>query len=327
MLEDAEASGAMLVAVSAGPEIEQEAQNAWQAGKPDEYFFLETYGSAVVEFLIMAAGAQLCDWAESRNMAVLPHYSPGYPEWDIGEQPRLLELMRRQGLPAGVESLDSGALRPKKSLLAVFGITHRTDRLQRLTDLVPCDNCSALSCQFRRTPYEDAARNGNGTALGLIAAAALEPAPRHTVNLKALKRWSEERLSLTYCEDGSVDALFRYDGTTCTNTGRPLTFHYYVTLGPVQEGYPIREQRCQPAPGDTGHTQMCQYQENRNELMAAIERERPLAGRPLREALSWRRQSFAAGCHCERDSRDHKWGLALETIYYALSQPHNGNRS
>ena len=28
-------------------------------------------------------------------MAVLPHYSPGYPEWDIGQQPRLLDLIRR----------------------------------------------------------------------------------------------------------------------------------------------------------------------------------------------------------------------------------------
>ena len=44
--------------------------------------------------------------------------------------------------------------------------------------------------------------------------------------------------------------------------GRPLTFHYNVKLGPRAEGYPIREQRCAPAEGDTGHTHMCQYLEN-----------------------------------------------------------------
>ena len=54
-------------------------------------------------------------------------------------------------------------------------------------------------------------------------------------------------------EDGSLDAVFRYDGTTCTNMGRPLAFHYNVKLGPRAEGYPIREQRCAPAAGDTGH--------------------------------------------------------------------------
>ena len=78
-------------------------------------------------------------------MAVLPHYSPGYPEWDIAEQPRLLELIRRtrnQSLPAAIDVLESGMLRPKKSLLAVFGLTQHTERVRRLTDLVPCENCS-----------------------------------------------------------------------------------------------------------------------------------------------------------------------------------------
>ena len=72
-------------------------------------------------------------------------------------------------------------------------------------------------------------------------------------------------------QDGSLDALFRYDGTTCTNMGLPLTFHYNVKLGPSVEGYPIREQRCVPAPGDTGHTAMCQYVVNPVGLMTAID--------------------------------------------------------
>ena len=33
-------------------------------------------------------GARLCAWADGQRLAVLPHYSPGYPEWDIAEQPR-----------------------------------------------------------------------------------------------------------------------------------------------------------------------------------------------------------------------------------------------
>ena len=44
-------------------------------------------------------------------MAVLPHYSPGYPEWDIGEQPRLLELIeetRKASFPSVVEAFGLG---------------------------------------------------------------------------------------------------------------------------------------------------------------------------------------------------------------------------
>src|SRR6188474_2706801 len=78
-LVEAQADGAVLVAVSAGPEIEAAAKDAWQNERPDEYFFLEVFGSGVVEHLMMSIGARLCGWAEPRGMAVLPHYSPGYP--------------------------------------------------------------------------------------------------------------------------------------------------------------------------------------------------------------------------------------------------------
>ncbi len=156
LLEQAGAYGAVLVAASAGNAIEQEAQRLWRDEKPDEYFFLEVFGSAVVECLVTMAGARLCDWAETSAMAVLPHDSPGYPGWDIGEQGRLLDLLRqgsKQPLPGGMEALESGALRPKKSQLAVFGLTRHAERVRRLTELSPCQTCSYTPCQFRRAPH------------------------------------------------------------------------------------------------------------------------------------------------------------------------------
>ena len=122
------------------------------------------------------------------------------------------------------------------------------------------------------------------------------------------------------CEDGSLDAVFRYEGTTCTNMGRPLAFDYNVKLGPREEGYPIRAQRCAPVLGDTGHARMCQYLEDPERLMAAIGSEKPLAGERLNAVLAWRRNPCAAGCYCEAASREHKWGLVLETIHFALAQ-------
>ena len=304
ILEQAEAHSALLVAVSAGPEAEEEANRRWLDEKPDEYFFLETYASAVVEHLIMSAGARLCAWAEGESMAVLPHYSPGYSQWDIAEQSQLLALVEAwTKLPGRLETLDSGALRPKKSQLAVFGLTRHVDRVQRLTDLVPCQSCSFANCQFRRAPYRRSP----------IAAS-------YSVNTKALARWAAERLSIETRSDGALAARFRYDGTTCTNMGRALAFQYDVILGPQQDGYQIREQHCAPVLGDTGHTAMCQYQSNARPLMTAIEREMPLLGQPLASVLAWRRESSPAGCYCDVASRQHKWGLVLETIHYALHQ-------
>jgi hypothetical protein len=330
-LVDAQAHGAILVAVSAGPELEDEAKKLWTEEKPDEYFFLEIFGSAVVEHLITMTGAKLCAWAEGRGMSVLPHYSPGYPQWDISEQPRLLNLIAREGVktPSAIEVLESGMLRPKKSLLAVFGLTNHTELAGRLTDLIPCENCSFNPCQFRRAPYARVSEYSN--TLGLLqsekSADEVSPAPigldhnaQYVVTAKALARWANERLTLTHHPDGSIEALFRYEGTTCSNMGRALYFDYHLLLGPREEGYPLRKLHCEPTPGNDGYTFMCRFMANAEHLMVAIDHEKPLLGRPLNDVLSWQRPNTGAGCYCEPASRKHKWGLVFETIHFALVQ-------
>lgn len=311
--EKADAHGAIVAAVSAGPELEDRAQQLWKEDKPDEYFFLEVFGSAVVEHLTTMTGARLCAWAEGQQMAVLPHDSPGYVGWDVAEQPRLLQFIRESGNPLlqRIDSLESGALRPKKSLLAVFGVTRHVERLRPLTQLVPCESCSYSPCQYRRAPY------GRGQE---TTPEPVESEPKYNVNAKALRRWANERLKMERRADGTIEASFLYEGTTCTNMGRPLQFNYRVKLGPREQGYPIREQHCAPAPDDVGHTFMCGYIDHRDQLMTAIAGETPLLGRRLDEVLAWQRSAFAPGCYCEEDSRRHKWGLVLETIHYALSQ-------
>jgi hypothetical protein len=313
MLEQAGAHSVMLVAVSAGAEIEHEAHRAWVQDRPDEYFFLEMFGSAVVEHLTTMTGARLCAWADREGTAVLPHYSPGYPEWDISEQPPLLSLLRRDELPGPIEALDSGMLRPKKSLLALFGLTRHTDRVRRLVDLVPCENCSFRGCQFRRAPYRRGSTAPRRPAAGTTS-------PGYGINRKALQRWAAERLTLTSDGRGGIEAIFRYDGTTCSNMGRKLTFHYRVSLGPRDEGYPIRDQSCRPAEEDEGHRSMCEYLRAGERLLETVAAEKPLLGRPLDDVLSWQRPTMGAGCYCEAESRAHKWGLVLETIHYALAR-------
>jgi hypothetical protein len=304
-LQQSEAHTVVLAAISAGPEAEEESRRLWLDGKPDEYFFLEIYSSAVVEHLVALAGAHLCAWADESGLAVLPPASPGYSQWNVAEQPALLRLIGPT-LPGPLGALDSGALFPKKSQLAVFGVTRAVDRTVRLTDLVPCRQCALPNCRYRRVPY---------------ARTAPVERPSYSTSEKALRRWAAERLVLENRPDGTVEARFRYDGVTCTNLGTPLAFDYEVTLGPRGEGLPILRQRCTPAPGDTGHLSMCQHVADGPALMAAIEHERPLAGRPLAEVLAWHRAGVGAGCYCEPASREHKWGLVLETIHYALHRP------
>ena len=155
----AAAHSAVVVAVSAGKECEETARQLWLESKPDEYFFLEIFGSAVVEHLIALASGRICGWADLQQMAVLPHFSPGYSGWDVAEQVKLWNLIsqgNRLQFPGELAVLDTGMLRPKKSLLAVFGVTRDVEKARRFSKLIPCENCPLPGCQYRRTAYRRA---------------------------------------------------------------------------------------------------------------------------------------------------------------------------
>src|SRR5262249_9558276 len=122
-------------------------------------------------------------------------------------------------------------------------------------------------------------------------------------------------------EDRSIEAQFRYEGTTCSNLGRPLAYDYVIILDGPENGYRIRETACAPALGDTGHLAMCEYINGAEKLTAAISRECPLVGRPLNDVLMWKRPFSPAACYCDAESRMHKWGLVLEVIHFALAKP------
>ena len=158
---EAHVESAALVAVSAGQECEEHARRLWQDGKPDEYFFLEIFGSAVTEHLIAAASGRICGWADDRGAAVLPHHSPGYSGWDILDQVKLWNLISRNPysrLQGRLEVMESGMLRPKKSLLAVFGVTCELDKARQFANLIPCETCSLSNCRYRRAPKKRSLR-------------------------------------------------------------------------------------------------------------------------------------------------------------------------
>ena len=266
-------------------------------------------------------------------MAVLPHYSPGYSGWDTAEQTRLFETIQAGGnqLLGELRVLESGMLQPKKSLLAVFGITQQIERVKQFANLVPCENCSFSPCQYRRAPYQHAPiqiedvqklqpRDRNGADTRVINGSRLDQNARYSINPRALRKWSQERLQLRTNEDHSVEARFRYEGTTCSNLGRPLAYDYVIKLGGPENGYQIRATTCAPAPGDTGHAAMCEYINNGETLTATIARECPLLGRSLNDVLTWKRPFSPAACYCDAESRMHKWGLVLEVIHYALAK-------
>jgi hypothetical protein len=335
-LAAAQAHSAVLVAVSAGKECEEKARELWQESKPDEYFFMEMFGSAVVEHLVTVANGRICGWADANAMVALPHYSPGYSGWDIADQVKLWNLLRQNhggDFPGELDVLETGMLRPKKSLLGVVGVTRNLEMARRFAGLIPCENCSLPGCQYRRAPYlhplpqlEDIRRLQSSRYDDGLAGpknSALARNAKYSVNVRALQKWSQERLRLKFLPDGSVAAYFRYEGTTCSNMGRLLEFDYCVKLGTAGDHYKIVETSCAPSPDDTGHALQCEYLNNAAALTRSIATEKPLLGRPLNDVLAWARPANPSGCFCDIERREHKWGLVFEVIHFALAHREN----
>ena len=320
---------AILIAVSAGPQAERQARQLWENDEPDKYFFLETYASAVVESLVTSTSAQLCHWADERGLAVLPHYSPGYQGWDLKDQHALFRLFQINGAApfAGrLTIMPSGMLNPKKSLLALFCLAPKLAVSEPLTDLIPCRQCSFTPCAYRRVPYVQQPYHVEGVltpkqtqGMGEAKGSPTDQATPYTFGLKALKRWYQDRMQLATDDDGDIQALFRFEGSTCSNMGAALKYDYRVRLSPPERGLTILEMSCTPAPGDEGCCKQCQFLDEGNRFLKTSEDEKPLLGQPLGDALHWSPPESPAACLCDIESRNHKWKLVLQTLHFGLA--------
>ncbi|HEY7160262.1 MAG TPA: hypothetical protein VH815_03345, partial [Acidobacteriota bacterium] len=111
------------------------------------------FAVGVVEYLVFNAAQIFCRSLESKHETLMQHLSPGCGEWDISDQHKLMELLT--GLPGETDLgplklLNSGALDPQHSILAVIGITHGNFAY---TPVHLCRSCDLDPCAFRRAPY------------------------------------------------------------------------------------------------------------------------------------------------------------------------------
>ena len=116
-----------VTAITAGREVDAEADRLWNAGRVDEAYFLDRYAAAVVEKLASDLG---------------PYQSPGTGKLPFDEQWKLFSYIAP--LSPEIEILPSGMLKPKNSLLALVPFDSK-----RIPN--PCTRCDLVGCTFRRT--------------------------------------------------------------------------------------------------------------------------------------------------------------------------------
>jgi len=151
---EAKVDRAIMLVASAGKELEEEANKYWNEGSPDKYYFLEIYGSAVVEELISSNTRNICGNSEIENYSVLDRYSPGYYGWDITGQHDLYKIILQSDHRIPKEKLsvlNSGMLWPKKSQISLNGLSKFVTKTKG--NKLPCISCFYEDCNFRKAPY------------------------------------------------------------------------------------------------------------------------------------------------------------------------------
>ncbi len=331
-LADARAHALVIVGVSAGPEVVDEIDHRWQSSKPDSSYFLDALSSCVVERLILSTGIHLCDWGEPLGMAALPHYSPGYVGWPLREQRILLQLLKdAEALPGPMEALETGMLRPRKSQLAMFGLTRHGDLLARQPDLCPCVDCSLSPCAYRRMPQrisEPKPRKKKSSTAGTPApqqTGTVAPGPSPGADAygypqKALERWSRDCLTLESLRDGGLRARFQYSGSTCGGAGADIIFEFEVKLGSPSDAHRILEASCAAPIGDERYKRACAYVVDPAALAKRMRDFQPLVGQPLDDVLTWDPDLKMSGCMCSSLDQAHKWRVALQAIHFGIKQ-------
>ncbi len=285
-----------ILAVSAGQEVDERIAELWAADKPDEAMFLNAYADALTEHLRSLEARKALDRFSAEELRVLPYYSPGYDGWELAGQAPLLKALPTP-LPGPLKVLPSGGLKPAKSTLAVFALT--------------CSGAQEPAEDYWQDIYRELHKQ-DSTSASQDSSYAFSP--------RALEGWVKKRLRLSELEDG-LEALFQFDGSTCTNLGLPLRFEYRVRLSGRQEvGYQLEELSCTPHPEDTGHKGMCSYLADAEGIMDLVSQPPALPGKSLERVLEWAPPSSPAGCLCSQSSRDHKWRIVLQTLHYSLLQ-------
>jgi hypothetical protein len=155
-LRDGAAHGLVALAVTAGQRVDEESRRLWDAGRPDEAYFLDRFGAAVAEHLVPWASVWICRESERGGETVLAHLSPGCADWSLEEQRSLMSAVsggsdERAG---PLRMLSSGMLTPKNSVLALRGLTRH---FVAASPADACRACDLAPCSFRRAPHRGAA--------------------------------------------------------------------------------------------------------------------------------------------------------------------------
>ena len=143
---------------SIGDALERRAAELWEARELPLAMMLDSVGSGAVESLAEYVNDQLCAEGLARGLKVTNRVSPGYGDWDVGEQRLLWRLC--PGETIGVTLNEACFMTPTKTITILVGAGVRA----RVDDYFnQCARCWMRGCAYRRVPARTTVRR-NGVS-------------------------------------------------------------------------------------------------------------------------------------------------------------------
>ena len=130
-----------------GETLEDRVRALWEAREFPLAVMLDSVGSAAVESLAEYVNDLLCQQGIPLGLKVTNRVSPGYGDWDVGEQARLFRLVSGEAI--GVRLNEACFMTPEKTitLLVGAGPDARVDH-----EFSQCARCWMAGCAYRRVP-------------------------------------------------------------------------------------------------------------------------------------------------------------------------------
>jgi len=123
-------------------------ETAWQLSRDGlilEATVLDAIGSDAVEKVVDFAQARIKDIVKAQGLVISRRFSPGYCDWNIGQQQMLFYALT--GNTLGVRLTGECLMIPQKSISGIIGIGPSKADVE---DYNPCKTCRKKNCPGRR---------------------------------------------------------------------------------------------------------------------------------------------------------------------------------
>jgi hypothetical protein len=143
LLEQCEKAAVFVVTI--GERLEEMAYRLAEDGLIVQATVLDAIGSVAAEEVAEFVQGKVREIADDQGLAISQRFSPGYCDWDIGQQRRLFWAVGGDSM--GIHLTDGCLMIPRKSISGIIGIGPRDGSVDNYN---PCRTCDKHNCPGRR---------------------------------------------------------------------------------------------------------------------------------------------------------------------------------